>query len=788
VLSVTPKQCLEARFVFKNDRMMLILTGLVLAVFAGSMVQYGDRIMALMGNETVAATQDDNYSVRSGSSQILDVLSNDKVKGPLVVLSRPSCGTVELTSNNRLSFLSTSDCTGVVEFAYCVDSEGNCEPNAVKINVISVNFTKSTTPETAPETTPIADAPVDDRPAPSAAPTNTPQQVASAQPAPATEAPEIANFSVEMAPPALAAPSLSELVSPSVAVASIRQTTGGLNSASATDQNIATQNSASIGQTASAGPSSFSAPSMGESSNISLGGGARMVATIAPVVPSGLQASNISGSRITQLERGPEALASVKAVPPLSATAESAPLAASPERSNFAPVVVATAQAPSPVPDTKFAAAPNANGPIALIALNRTKTRGAGAGESLNIILSEPGQQSFAGPTSAPAALVPASGRPINVSVMARGPNVAESLIGPRAPAAIDLLNISIAALADPRILRGTSVRLSAPTAGPAIANTGAHVVASQPNQAVSPNKFTRFDTVSRFISVSRATETTARLGNVPPLLAPDALVFSKPAVNLSPAAPAPILQVSLPATPTLPIENAPAQNSACAIELSAQAISGANIELEVSAACKPNQMVTIDHAGLAFSVLTDAQGAASVQLPAMQAEAEITARFADQSTGSTVVTVRDIEGLVRAGVSWQADMNLDLSAIEFGAAIGSEGYISAATPRDYRTSRIKGGGYLLQLGDPSLERGALAEIYTLPLARNQKRGTVALTIVIQDTENVCGQTINANTVRTREGGNVGTRNVRFTVPNCGVVSGQLTLPGAIDDIRIAGR
>ncbi len=769
---------------FKNDRMMLILTGLVLAIFAGSMVQYGDRIMALMGSETVAATQDDSYSVRAGSSQILDVLSNDEVKGPLVVLSRPSCGTVELTSNNRLSFLSTAECTGAVEFAYCVDDQGSCEPNAVKINVISVNFAQATTPET----TPSANTPVANRPTPAPSPANTPQQVASAQPAPSTEAPEIANFSVEMAPPALASPSLSELVSPSVAVASIRQPTGGLNSASATDQNIATQNSASIGQTASAGPASFSAPGMGESSNISLGGGARVVASAPPVAPSVLQASNTSGNRIVQLERGPEALASVKTVPPLSATSESAPLAASPERSNFAPVVVAAVQAPSAAPDTKFAAAPNANGPIALIALNRTETRGAGAGESLNIILSEPGQQSFAAPTNAPAALVPAAGRPINVSVMARGPNVAESLTSPRPPAAIRPLNLSIAAIADPRILRSASIRPSAPAAGAALASTGAKVVASQPSQTVAPNDFTRHDTISRFISVSRTTETTARMGNVPSLFAPNALAFSKPAVNLLPANPAPILQASLPTTPTPPIVNTPAQNSTCAIQLSAQARSGANIELEVSAACKPNQMVTIEHAGLAFSVLTDAQGVANVQLPAMEAQAEITARFADQSSGSTVVSVRDIEGVVRAGVSWQANMNLDLSAIEFGAAIGSEGYITPATPRDYRTSRIKGGGYLVQLGDPSLERGALAEVYTLPIARNQKRGTVALSIVIADPTSVCGQTINAKTVRTREGGNAGIRNVRFTVPNCGVTTSQINLVGAIDDIRIAGR
>jgi len=821
MLSVTPKQCLEARFVFKNDRMMLILTGLVLAVFAGSMVQYGDRIMAFMGGETVAATQDDSYSVRAGSTQILDVLSNDKVKGPLVVLTRPSCGSVELMSNNRLSFASTPSCNGAVEFAYCVDAEGACEPNAVKINVISVNFAQSET-ETSPATpeptpppavpvktatvsNPAATIPTPSPPVPAntlsvatnQAPTPPPSvvpidkgAVASNQapptPAPTTDAPEIATFAVEMSAPTLATPSSSELISPSVAVASIRQSAGVLNNASTTDQNIATQNSASIGQTASVGPSTFAAPSIGESSNISLGGAERVVTALTPA-PSGLSASSDGGNIIVQLERGPEAMASLTPVLPLSASSETAPLAANPERSSFAPTVVAVAQAPTPAPDTKFSAAPNAGGPIALVALSRTPSRGAGAGESLNVILTEPGLQSFAAPSTPPAALAPASGAPSTVSVMARGPNAQETLAPLGAPAQSEVLGMRIARYNDPALGRSPFQVPITPTSHDRF-TLGAMVIASQPVLSAGPQKFTRHDTTSRFISVGRVIDGTGQVASIAPLSAPSATLLSKPAISLAPAAQPPVLEVSLPVVPQVPVITAPAQNSTCDIALSGRARSGANIQLEIVAACKPNQMVTVSHSGIAFSVLTDAQGTANVQLPAMDANAEILVQFADQSSASTTVAVADMGDVMRAGVSWQASMNLDLSAIEFGAAIGSEGYISPATPRDYRTSRIKGGGYLVQLGDPSLARGALAEVYTLPVARNQQRGTIALSIVISDPENVCGQTISAKTVRTRDGRNAGIRNVRFAVPACGSVSSQIQLPGAIDDIRLAGR
>ncbi len=704
---------------FKNDRMMLILTGLVLAIFAGSMVKYSDRIVALMSGGDVVAIQDDSYSVRAGASQVLDVLSNDTVKGPIVVLSRPSCGEIELTGSNRLTFSSDASCTGEVEFAYCVDAEGECAPTSVRINVISVAYAQSETAQTPATTTPTT--------------TTTSAPVTQAQasaPQPATNAPAIASFTVEMAPPALAVPSMSEMISPSMAVASIRRASG-LNSASSTDQNIATQNSASVGQTASAGPAAFAAPEIGGTSDISLGGSERVVAAV-PQRPTTLQIASGDDSNIAQLERGPEALVTLQiARAPLPVT-DRPPLSANPEINDAAPVFVASAQTNGPTPESTFSAEPIDGGPIALIALNRTPTRGDnGAGESLNLILSEPGVQSLQARAETPSVLAPTSAQPSAVSIMERGPNVEENLSAPSTQPFSPFHDVSIARATDPAIARPQPFASLAPLSG---------------------------------------SETP-------------------PSINIQPADKPQVLQASLPATPEAPIITAPVQNSVCEIALSATAQSGANIALDINAGCKPNQMVTIEHAGIAFSVLTNAQGVASVILPAMEAQAEINVMFDDQSSTTTTVAVRNLDTLVRAGVSWQGAMDLNLTAVEFGASIGSEGHVSASTPRDYRTSRVKGGGYLLQLGDPSLERGALAEVYTIPTSRNQQRGTIAMSLVIADVAPVCGQTISAKTVRTRDNRSAGVRNVRFTVPSCTtILSGPVALPGAIADIRLAGR
>lgn len=784
---------------FKNDRMMTILTGLVLAIFAGTMVQYGDRIMALMSGESETATQNDSYSVRAGAHQVLDVLSNDTIQGPIIVLTSPACGAVELTGNNKLSYSSADACSGEVEFAYCVDADGACEPNSVKINVISVNFAQapSSAPATQPAETGTQTASVADRPVETPVEENAvasdPVPVTVAQaPAPVVqfeEAPQIESVTAIMMPPTLAAPSIPELVSPSIAMASIRQSAGGLNRTSNTDQNIETQNSAGVTQAASVDASVFQAPEIGESSNISIGGSSQtVIANVA--APSGLRSATNSDANVAPLERGPVALAAMAEGPRLLAPQETAPLSANPERSSFEPVEIAAVQNEPATPDARFNTVPREwAGPIALIALQGARTDGNAAGESLNITLAEPGEQSFARAMVPPLALAPTSDRPTEVTVLEREPNTLNN-----APATVELPSSASASTLITRfqdvsvgqtpfiqpitqIEDATRVRI---TAG---------IAASVPNQVMAPSGMVVNDTSARFVSVSSQIDQPSRAAD---LAAPDAPVDlasnNLPSVNLTPADRPVIELASLPVVPEAPIETAPAQNSTCEILLGTRATSGANIELDIFADCKPTEMVTVTHAGLSFSVLTDSQGAVRTSFPALEADAEVSVLFDDGTNASANVIVNDIDSFLRAGVSWQSAINLDLNAFEYGAAAGTDGHVSPEAPRDYRSSRIKGGGYLIQLGDPALENGAMTEIYTIPVNRNQQRGTVSLSVFINDAASICGQEVIAKTSRSREGRSASERNVRFDVPACGTIAGQIALPNAINDIRLAGR
>jgi len=584
-----------------------------------------------------------------------------------------------------------------------------------------------------------------------------------------------------MSPPTLASPSISEAVSPSVAVASIRQPTGGLTQSTSVDQNISTQNSASVAQTATAAPTVFGAPDMGETNNIMLGSSGQRIATNAPTSLQPTASSN--DSAVAVAEHGPEALASLSAARIVPASTERAPLSTNPERTSFNPDNAQNTQTAAAEPDARFNATPIDTGPIALVALNPV-TSGNASGESLNVFLSEPGLQSFASQPATPSALAPAAPGPVSITVLERAPNVAEAALPPRPIGGESTASVfySTASAQGFSHARGQAPSLS----GSAHARLFPHntTTASQVQVSVA-SEVTRKDIMSPYITLSHATDIGGRSPALQGLAMANATT-SLPNISLTPPSStggASIQQARLePPVQTLS-STRPAQNSTCNIDLSAERARGSNIAVSVSAPCKPAQMVTFEHAGLAFSMLTDQQGTANVVIPALETNAEISVMFTDGSQATTGVAIPDIDGVMRVGLTWENGMNLDLQANEFG----STSLVNAQSPRDYRSARLQGGGYMMLLGDPSLAGGKQAEVYSIPIAR-QQRGTIALSVVLDNPDTVCGRSILAKTVRSRTGQTARMSSIRFTVPACGTVDSQIILPGAVSNIRLAGR
>lgn len=148
----------------RDDRIMSILTGLIIIVAMVVLAQKTDSILNFAFREEVAkiAPQNDVDVVFAGESKVIDVLANDENAAPddgarLNIVVAPSCGAAEPTEDGIL-YISNDRCVGPQLFAYCVSRGDECPTASVTVNVAAA-------PAEEPEA-PVVAA----RPAPAEAP------------------------------------------------------------------------------------------------------------------------------------------------------------------------------------------------------------------------------------------------------------------------------------------------------------------------------------------------------------------------------------------------------------------------------------------------------------------------------------------------------------------------------------------------------------------------------------------------------------------------------------------
>ncbi len=122
---------------FSDDKFMTLATGIVLAIVVGTMAQNSDSLMAFLSGEKVGIAHEDQFTVRAGNDQILDVLANDTLVGNVTVVDQPSCGTVSNVDGTALRYSDSAGCSGDFIFTYCVEKDDSCESSQVALNVIA---------------------------------------------------------------------------------------------------------------------------------------------------------------------------------------------------------------------------------------------------------------------------------------------------------------------------------------------------------------------------------------------------------------------------------------------------------------------------------------------------------------------------------------------------------------------------------------------------------------------------------------------------------------------------
>ena len=255
---------------FSDDRFMTLATGLVLAIVVGTIAQKSDTVMAFFGAGGAETVASDQFTVKAGKDQTLDILANDTLAGEVVITRAPSCGAVDTNADGSVSYGASGDCSGEVVFAYCIKNEDLCEEAEVKLSVINLEpaapvvATAEADVMSEPSDNIIESGPASGAPAettPAAVETATFEPVITTTTTPSSggdrfvptqilvedegEDTSVVGFGVAQAP-TLFAPDFAELIQPQETVDTLRRSVAGVApSQIAQDENIAAQSSAS---------------------------------------------------------------------------------------------------------------------------------------------------------------------------------------------------------------------------------------------------------------------------------------------------------------------------------------------------------------------------------------------------------------------------------------------------------------------------------------------------------------------------------------------------------------
>jgi len=223
-----------------------------------------------------------------------------------------------------------------------------------------------------------------------------------------------------------------------------------------------------------------------------------------------------------------------------------------------------------------------------------------------------------------------------------------------------------------------------------------------------------------------------------------------------------------------------------CDLAITATAMPGAMVALDIMAPCQPETQVDIAHSGLSLVGQTDAFGLLTMDIPGFETPAFFEVALPDGQVDTVLVGLPDLVNYDRVGVQWQGPAELDLHAMEFGASFGEPGHIWSETPGRLDDALAGQNGFLTQLGDPRTPDAPRAQVYTFPHATLRDGDRVRLSIDAQVTETSCGTEVSAHTLEMQRAGPVEITPVSLTMPGCDAVGNYLLLQNLLQDLRLA--
>ncbi|MCR8724426.1 hypothetical protein [Frigidibacter sp. ROC022] len=245
------------------------------------------------------------------------------------------------------------------------------------------------------------------------------------------------------------------------------------------------------------------------------------------------------------------------------------------------------------------------------------------------------------------------------------------------------------------------------------------------------------------------------------------------------------------PLTPEIRSDIAPAQPMTaadCSPKLTATPAAAAMVQLTLTAPCNPFVEARITHGGVSFKALTDADGAISVAVPALESPARFTATLPGSAEMQTRIEVPELAGYDRIAVTWSGQAALELHAFEFGADYDQAGHVWRGNPGSVDLAAAGRGGFLTLLGNADVAAPVMAEIYTFPAGLATRSGVVRLSLEAEVTAGSCGREIAGHTVTIMGGETPKPVDVTLSVPDCDAIGDFLVLNNLFDTLKIAAK
>ena len=221
-----------------------------------------------------------------------------------------------------------------------------------------------------------------------------------------------------------------------------------------------------------------------------------------------------------------------------------------------------------------------------------------------------------------------------------------------------------------------------------------------------------------------------------------------------------------------------------CGLTVTAEAMPGAMVALDVMEPCAPDTRVEITHGALSFTARTDALGLLTLDIPALETPAFFTVRLETGAEATTLAGLPDLIDHDRAAMVWTGATAIELHGYIGGAGFGEPGHLWRDNPGTVAQATIGTGGFLTNLGDPTLEAPRLAQVITIPASLRDDLSVIAEIAIEGST---CGQQVDATSLHSMGGGPVAVNPVTLTLPGCDAVGEFLMLQNLFAGPRLTG-